>query len=142
MGKLSGVGEVVAISIAANEGLGKRQDLLDAEHIHEVEKVRYMRRLFASATNYKRQNVYASTLLYILTIALAKASTLLLISRLATAKLHLRTVQALSGVVISWTIAAIFGSAFQCEMPRPWHFLSTSCFNIVCDFQDGHPGIG
>ncbi|KAK5170646.1 uncharacterized protein LTR77_005235 [Saxophila tyrrhenica] len=129
---LSGIGEVIAISIAVNQGLGRRSELLDEKNVQSIEKVSRNGQMTGQNLSAElMQNIYTSTILYILTVALAKASTLLLISRLATAKLHLRTVQALSAIVIAWTLAASFGSAFACQMPRPWNFQSGRCFDIA-----------
>ncbi|KYG42592.1 hypothetical protein M433DRAFT_55115, partial [Acidomyces richmondensis BFW] len=105
---------IIAVSIGVNTGLGKRFSLLSGAQINSVEK-----------------DVYVSTLLYLLTIASAKASTLLLIGRLANDIRHVRTVHILSATVLLWTIASLFGVAFACQLPRPWAYTGEKCFDTT-----------
>jgi len=77
------------------------------------------------------QCVYASTILYLLTLSLAKASTLITIARLIGHKNSLGKVRVTGAVVLLWSIASIFAVAFQCRLPRPWDYLGGRCFDPV-----------
>jgi len=66
-----------------------------------------------------------------LTIALAKASILLLIGRLANDMRHVKTVHILSATVLFWTVASLFAVAFACQLPQPWAYVGPKCFDIV-----------
>ena len=82
------------------------------------------------------ENLYASSLLYLYTLALAKTSILVLMSRIIIAKIHIKINRILSAIVLTWTLASIFGAAFQCELPHSWDYLGKKCFHVV-SFQ-GH----
>jgi hypothetical protein len=77
------------------------------------------------------QCVYASTILYLLTLSLAKASTLITIARLAGHKISLAKVRVTGAVVLLWSVASIFAVAFQCDLPLPWDYLGGRCFDPV-----------
>ncbi|KYG42582.1 hypothetical protein M433DRAFT_26790 [Acidomyces richmondensis BFW] len=109
---LFGVGEVVAISLAANDGLGRRAELLDSAQIKNVQK-----------------RLYASSILYVVTLAFAKASIVILMSRLFVEKRHVTVNRILSAALLVWSLAAIFGAAFQCGLPHPWRYFAQTCSN-------------
>lgn len=111
---LTALGEVVGISVSVNNGLGMRTALLSSTELKSVQK-----------------GVYAATLLYILAIALGKASTVLLLHRLAVMARHRLTLWITAGFITSWMIAAMFGAAFQCDLPEPWLVEEARCFDIV-----------
>lgn len=77
------------------------------------------------------QCVYASTILYLLTLSLAKVSTLITIARLTGHKISLAKVRFTGAVVLLWSVASIFAVAFQCGLPRPWNYLGGRCFDPV-----------
>lgn len=72
-----------------------------------------------------------TTILYLLTLSLAKTSTLLLLARLTSVQFHMLLVRSLGAVVLLWTLASVFAVAFQCGLPRPWDYLGGKCFNSV-----------
>ena len=78
------------------------------------------------------QGFYASTILYLFTLFLAKASTLLLIARMARVSIHLLAVRVVSGLVLLWTAASTLAVAFQCQLPHPWDYIRGICFDPVC----------
>jgi hypothetical protein len=72
-----------------------------------------------------------TTILYLLTLSLAKISTLLLIARLTSVKPHMLLIRVVGAVVVLWTVASVFAVAFQCGVHRPWDYLEGKCFNRV-----------
>ena len=72
-----------------------------------------------------------STILYLLTLSFAKASTLLLIARLVGIKLHSLFIRGVGALVLLWTVVSIFAVAFQCGVPHPWDYFEGKCFNPV-----------
>lgn len=117
---LTALGEVIAIAVSVNNGLGRRESLLSADQLSSVQK-----------------GVYAASLLYILTIALGKISTLLLLHRLTVSARHRLVVWVTAGAIVAWTPAALFGAAFQCHLPDPWVRQGSRCFDIVSRIMRG-----
>jgi hypothetical protein len=87
--------------------------------------------------------LYAGELLGIAAMAAAKTSIVVLSDRVAPRKpLQYYT---MLGLIAVWTVFAIFGTAFQCSLPRPWIVAPSTCprhadlqyaiivFNIVSD---------
>lgn len=86
---------------------------------------------------------YASQLIYIVTIALAKASTLTLLVAITPQKTHRMPMFCVSGLVAAWAFASLWAAAFQCSLPKPYLFTSSpigvgpsaaphaKCFNQV-----------
>lgn len=135
-----GVGATIAISLAVNAGLGTRIAILGQDQIETIEKVNYAKQR-ELVTLYLRmvvlmgplfsQHYYAFSILYLLTLAVAKGSVLLFMIRLVVKKEHSIAVKALTVVVTVWTIVSIFFVAFQCSAPRTWDILGGRCFNSV-----------
>lgn len=111
---LTALGEVIAISLSVNRGLGLKSTLISPPQLVSIQK-----------------GVYAASLLYVLTIALGKASTLLLLHRLTVSTPHRLAVQITAAVIVAWTLAALFGAAFQCHLPEAWVIGDRRCFDIV-----------
>jgi hypothetical protein len=111
---LAALGEVIAISVSVNHGLGTQTTLLSSDQLMSVQK-----------------GVYAACLLYILTISLGKASTLLLLHRLTVSAPHKLAVRITAAAIVAWTFSALFGAAFQCHLPNPWVVDGDRCFDIV-----------
>lgn len=74
---------------------------------------------------------YASDLLYIIAISLAKISVLQLLEQLAVTRWHIKATRGASVVVILWFISSFFTCAFKCGATQPWNSISRSCINIV-----------
>lgn len=70
-------------------------------------------------------------ILYIITLAFVKASTLLLIARLAVARAHQLMIRVLSVVVALWMVASVVALAFECQLPDPWNYSGGKCFDVV-----------
>lgn len=78
------------------------------------------------------QALYASDLLYILTLGFSKLATIQLISALSPDKRHKRVCHGLSAFVGLWTISAIFAIALRCNLRRPASDLtSAQCPSLV-----------
>ncbi|KAF2140463.1 uncharacterized protein K452DRAFT_288545 [Aplosporella prunicola CBS 121167] len=105
-----GVGVVIALSLAVNDGLGKRMP----GRLAAVEK-----------------HVYSATILYLLTLCLAKLSVIVFLARLAAAKTHLAATWALGALTLAWALASVLGFAFRCAMPAPWTFDESCCFDSI-----------
>lgn len=112
---LVAIGEVIAISVTVNHGLGTSALLLSEGQLNDVAR-----------------GAYAANLLYLLTLALGKASTLLLLNRLTVLRRHKAVVRGIAIFMLMWTIVALFGSAFQCRLPDPWRAEAGRCIDIVC----------
>jgi len=110
---LLGVGQSIAVSMAVQHGVGKRERLLSTTQLDDVQRADY-----------------AADLLYILVLALAKISVLQLLRRLAVIKLHQRIANGTMVVVMAWTIPSWFALAFRCGIPNPWDSKSGHCMDI------------
>lgn len=90
------------------------------------------------------QYLYASELLYILSLSLAKISVLQFIDKLNVNKLHKKTCFLATIAIIAWAVAAFFTLAFQCRIPIPWDRNSGHCINAVSSWPRSpfsRPGI-
>ncbi|KAF2198696.1 hypothetical protein GQ43DRAFT_343134, partial [Delitschia confertaspora ATCC 74209] len=108
------IGSAIAISLAVNNGLGRRLYLLGAFSLSQIQK-----------------EIYAATILYILAVGMSKISMSWFLARLAGEAVHKVAVVILSSVVVAWTIAVTFGFAFQCKLPRPWDVHGGKCISIM-----------
>jgi hypothetical protein len=98
---------------AATNGLGRHQDDL-SPGLFEI----------------YAKNYYVANLLFILTLAFAKASLVFLIVRLSPVQNTRRICYALLALVALWAIIYLFLFAFQCSLPRPWDNTSDDTCNI------------
>lgn len=91
----------------------------------------------ARASSYFRQrlilsqDVYVSTILYLLALTFAKASVVLFLGRLVARRAHSIAVLVLVACTVAWSLASIFGVSFQCELPQPWDLVHAQCFDVV-----------
>lgn len=106
--------QVVLMQKAVEHGIGKHQYRLNDGEIQAWSK-------FA----------FAGHILRILVLALSKFSTILLVWRLTPNKSLRRVCAITSGVVVGWSIFAVFGMAFQCEMPDTWLYSPKTCAGEV-----------
>ncbi|KAH7138367.1 hypothetical protein B0J11DRAFT_13764 [Dendryphion nanum] len=104
------VGGIIATSIAVSSGLGKRSYLLKPGDLPIIEK-----------------GLYASTLLYVLTLGISKISILLFLRKLFHTKAHKLATTLLNSIVICWTVAITISVAFECSLPTPWERFSAKC---------------
>lgn len=74
---------------------------------------------------------YSAEILYIIALAISKASVLVLLWRITPVGVH-RRIALISGSLIGmWTLASIFAAVFQCSVPDTWTILSPRCFDRV-----------
>ena len=118
-GMLTGVGMIVAITIAAENGFGRHEDFPGGADWDVVYKA-----------------IYASTMLYLITIALAKLSTALLLVRLAVLDWHQRALRTVAGVVIASTVATTFTMAFACRPHLLWIAPYGRCLRHPASFHE------
>ncbi|KAF3484362.1 uncharacterized protein GIQ15_03686 [Arthroderma uncinatum] len=112
---LVNVGGVIAISAAVNNGLGRRESKLSAEQRMELGK-----------------GVFASSILYILAISLAKLSTLSFIARVVPVNKCRHQIRGALVFLLVWTAVSIITYGFQCGGSAPWAYPSKAkCFDTV-----------
>lgn len=74
---------------------------------------------------------YSAEILYIIALAISKASVLVLLWRITPVGGH-RRMALISGTLLGmWTLASIFAAVFQCSVPDTWAILSPHCFDRV-----------
>jgi hypothetical protein len=88
---------------------------------------------FQHIANYLPQSEYATKLLYIATLALAKLSIISLMMILTASDLHRRLGITLTTFIAVWGVASELAAAFQCGISEPWHFFGqgSKCFSLV-----------
>ncbi|KAI9756786.1 MAG: hypothetical protein M4579_003703 [Chaenotheca gracillima] len=108
------IGEVIAISVQVTNGLGEMKSTLSPSKLDAFQRAGY-----------------ASELLYVFALAFAKVSSLTFLAQLTPDKNHLAVTRAIQASVAVWAVAAVFGVAFQCNMPQPWAIITGKCFNQI-----------
>ncbi|EZF21887.1 hypothetical protein H112_05061 [Trichophyton rubrum D6] len=112
---LVNVGGVIAISLAVTHGLGRRESKLTEAQVSRA-----------------GQDVFASSIMYILAISLAKLSTLSFIERVVPANKYRGVIKGSLIFLLAWTVISIIVYGLQCGVSAPWDPRSTAkCFNIV-----------
>ncbi|PQE06245.1 hypothetical protein CJF30_00005174 [Rutstroemia sp. NJR-2017a BBW] len=77
------------------------------------------------------QSEYAAGMLYIITLAAAKLSIVLLLRNISPDVTHTRINTILGSLISSWCIGSVFALAFQCNLPRPWNSIDGVCHDRV-----------
>lgn len=77
------------------------------------------------------KTVYASQILYILSVCLAKLSIVAFFFQSTIGRAPRMLCGILGGVIISWGISTSFAIAFQCHLPQPWKVLNNACIDNV-----------
>ena len=103
-----GIAQTATIYRSASNGLGQHESSLSS----------------SSFSTYAK-DYYTANLLYILTIACAKASLILLIVRLSPARKVQRLCYVFLALIALWTLIFLFLFAFQNSLPRPWDYTRT-----------------
>jgi hypothetical protein len=112
--QLFGIGFTIALNQQVDGGLGSRLPTLSETQYGKFQKAGY-----------------TWNILYIFSLFLGKASTLSLLLALSPNKTYRKPMLAVGGVVLVWTIASIFASAFQCSLPHPYLITTSKCFSQV-----------
>ncbi|KAJ5722582.1 hypothetical protein N7488_000617 [Penicillium malachiteum] len=102
-----GISQSSAIFTGTTHGLGKRRSALSLS-----------------------ETLYASNLLYVLALSLAKVSVLQFLNKLCVNKTHKKICFWSSVLVAIWTIPVFFTLAFQCGAHNPWDTTDDHCINI------------
>ncbi|RAK84832.1 integral membrane protein [Aspergillus costaricaensis CBS 115574] len=102
--------EVIVIQKGVDSGIGRHIDSLSDTAIQTASKY-----------------LYAAQLLHVIVLSLSEISTTLLVWKLTPHRGIRQTCRITVIFVAAWTVFAIFGIAFQCEMPDPWLYSSSHC---------------
>ncbi|PYI01626.1 hypothetical protein BO78DRAFT_455712 [Aspergillus sclerotiicarbonarius CBS 121057] len=102
--------EVAVMQQAVNHGIGSHTDTLTDTAIQTASKY-----------------LYAAQLLQIVILSLSELSTTLLVWKLTPHHGIRLACLITAGLTTAWTIFALFGIAFQCQMPDPWIYSPSRC---------------
>ncbi|KAL8912045.1 MAG: hypothetical protein Q9171_002898 [Xanthocarpia ochracea] len=112
---VTAIGQSIAVSYSSTNGLGSRADSISPDQQDVIQKA-----------------LYASFILYVVTLGLAKSSVCIHLFKLFPyqASRHLSTaLMSLNGI---WTITAVFVIAFECKLPTPWSVTSNDkCIDLL-----------
>ncbi|KAK3705641.1 hypothetical protein LTR37_013249 [Vermiconidia calcicola] len=95
---------------APSSGLGQSTTILQPERVAVTEQL-----------------YYTSIILWVLSLALSKASTASLLMRLGVTKQHKMAFGAMLAFVALWSVASVFALALQCDLSQPWRLAGTQC---------------
>jgi hypothetical protein len=113
-------------------GLGQPQSTLDSKTIESFERVRTLLSIAGKwRSDISKQDTYASQLLYIPALCLAKLSTLIYLRAISPDSPYAVLNKVLEGFIIVWGVGTEFAIAFQCRLPHPWAIISEKCFDLV-----------
>ncbi|KAH8808490.1 hypothetical protein F5884DRAFT_676219 [Xylogone sp. PMI_703] len=107
-----GIVHTAMLSSMVTNGLGKYQDSLSSLEIERFEKFGY-----------------ASQLVYVPALLLAKISSVVYLRALSPAEFYEYFTLALGLFIVIWGVASEFAIAFQCGLPYPWAIISSTCFD-------------
>ncbi|KAL3469715.1 hypothetical protein BJX99DRAFT_65345 [Aspergillus californicus] len=102
--------QVVILQKAVDNGLGRHQARLSEVEIEKSSKF-----------------MFAAHILLIFVLSFSKVSTILLIWKLTPINSLRRYCTITTGVIIGWTIFAVFAIAFQCTTPELWIYAPDRC---------------
>lgn len=106
--------QVVVLQKAVDHGLGKHEARLSDGDIQAWNKL-----------------AFAAHILLVIVLSFSKMSTILLVWKLTPSNSLRRSCIITAGIVVGWAIFAVFGIAFQCEMPDPWLYSPKRCAGQV-----------
>ncbi|KAL8837530.1 MAG: hypothetical protein Q9170_002489 [Blastenia crenularia] len=112
---VAAIGQSIAVSIASTNGLGSHADALSPDQRDVVQKA-----------------LYASLLIYIVTLGLAKSSVCVHLYKLFPYQASRRISAVLTSLIGIWTITALLVIAFECKLPTPWSNTSSGkCIDLL-----------
>ncbi|BCS25686.1 uncharacterized protein APUU_50397S [Aspergillus puulaauensis] len=120
------IAQAVAVSIAVNLGYGSPITQLSESQVAGILKVPNRSSLSYIRRAANEQAQYASTLFYVLGIALSQLSLLCFVQYLASRNNYSFMARQLAIAVVA--VVGVFGSAFQCH-PRQWDYIHDRCYN-------------
>ncbi|CAL5871436.1 uncharacterized protein PFLUO_LOCUS5686 [Penicillium psychrofluorescens] len=107
-----GIGQGIVVSLAVESGYGKHLKDVSGANLVQVMK-----------------NLYAGSLLYILSLMFSKLSMVVFIRSLTPSSRDKWLARGVEAIVYAWATVAIFGSAFQCTVPHTWDIWNGQCFD-------------
>ncbi|PVH93776.1 hypothetical protein DM02DRAFT_634271 [Periconia macrospinosa] len=108
------IGGIILVSFAVRAGLGMRLESMNENHLDEIQ-----------------QQTYIITILYVMTIGIAKLSVAAFLYRLAHTRAQKVCVTLLSIFILCWTVAVTAVVIFACGLPRPWGFIKNDCIEVI-----------
>ncbi|KAK3704773.1 hypothetical protein LTR37_013604 [Vermiconidia calcicola] len=81
------------------------------------------------------QLYYTSVILWVLSLALSKASTASLLMRLGVTKQHKMAFGAMLAFVALWGVASVFALALQCDLSQPWKLAGAQCSGMTLRWE-------
>ncbi|KAL8668431.1 MAG: hypothetical protein Q9168_006937 [Polycauliona sp. 1 TL-2023] len=106
------IAQGVLVTLQVANGLGRHTDTLSPSQLEHFDKYDY-----------------ASNLLFILNLCLAKVSVLQMLRIITPIKQHIRMVLGVGLFVLLWSFASEFVAAFQCRLPKPWRVMGNRCID-------------
>ncbi|OQE31041.1 hypothetical protein PENFLA_c002G04304 [Penicillium flavigenum] len=109
-----GIGQSIVVSLAVGSGYGKHFKDVSSPNMEQVMK-----------------NLFAGSVLYLLSLTFSKLSLVVFIRSLTPSAKDKWLAHGVETIVYAWALITIFGTAFQCSLPRTWDFQSGHCFNLL-----------
>ncbi|EFY91775.1 hypothetical protein MAC_02060 [Metarhizium acridum CQMa 102] len=106
---ITAVAQFISSVAQAGNGLGQHGDALSEQQIESILK-----------------GEYATDLLYIASLGLAKVSTAATVVNIAP-RTHRNMIFGIGTAIIAWAVTGLIVVLFQCQLPAPWDVLSQSC---------------
>ncbi|OAQ64781.1 hypothetical protein VFPPC_06008 [Pochonia chlamydosporia 170] len=103
------VAQFISSVAQAGSGLGQHKDALTEQQISSILK-----------------GEYATDLLYIASLGLAKVSTAATVVNIAARK-HRSLIYGVGALILAWAVTGFIVILFQCQLPAPWDFISKKC---------------
>ncbi|KAJ5831832.1 hypothetical protein N7474_000143 [Penicillium riverlandense] len=107
-----GISQGIVVSLAVGSGYGKH-----IKNVSSADQVQVMK------------NLFAGSLLYILSLMFSKLSMIVFIRSLTPSSKDKWLARGVEVIVYAWATVAIFGSAFQCAVPHTWDIWNGQCFD-------------
>lgn len=135
--KLLNVGQSVAVTVQASNGLGKHLAALDNSQISAYSKVnRSAENWTPTCTRYwfKLKATYTGNILYISGLCLSELSVLLFVRSVTPVQWDKHMLLGVGSITVIWTLIAIIVSAAECGSPTPWNNFTGHCIDGVSLF--------
>jgi hypothetical protein len=108
------IAQCAAISTAVSHGYGYHFATISKQNFDQVMK-----------------SQYAAYILYVASLCLSKLSLSTFIRSLTPVHKDHFQAAVLQGLIAVLGVVGVFGTAFQCHMPRPWDYWHGQCFNLA-----------
>ncbi|KAJ6445238.1 3-hydroxybenzoate 6-hydroxylase 1 [Purpureocillium lavendulum] len=109
-----GIAQAITISVAVGFGYGDHYVTISSTRLDQV-----------------MESIYAGSLLYILSLTCSKLSLAVFIRNLTPIAKDKRVALLVEALIGIWAVIALFGSAFQCALPRTWDVWNGKCFSVI-----------